>query len=92
MLENQEKINTLKNQELNEFFILTDHKEELKSSTACTILCTEKSTLLCLADKFADIVIENQEAGLILATAIGSSVILYVVFKSIAEVIIALRK
>lgn len=91
MLENQDKINTLKNRELSEIFIATDNREELKNSTGCTI-CTQEPTLPCLIDKFSDIAIENKEAGLIIATSIGSSIILYIVFKSIFDLVIALHK
>jgi hypothetical protein len=67
--------------------------EEFRNPTIqpCSI-CTTELTLPCLIDKFANIAIENKEAGLIIATSIGSSIILYVVFKSIAEVVTAWRK
>ncbi len=40
-----------------------------------------------LAEKVIDILVENREAGLIIASYIGTSIIIYVLAKSLAEII-----
>lgn len=55
-------------------------------SHTCT---TNNPTLPCL---IADIAKENNQAALIMATAIAISIVIYAVSKSAAEIIKALRK
>jgi hypothetical protein len=51
--------------------------------------CATETTLPCLIAKVA---IENNQAALIMATAISISIVIYAVSKSAAEIIKALRK
>lgn len=51
----------------------------------------EREPFLYLIDKAADVLIDNQSAGLILAGALGTSVVLYVVSLAVVGIIKALR-
>lgn len=53
--------------------------------------CTEQLTLPYLLDKVTDMAIANQDAGLVIAAAIGTSVVLYVIADATAKLIKALR-
>ena len=44
-----------------------------------------------LAEKLIDTIVENREAGLIIVSYIGTSIIIYVLAKSLAEIIKAFR-
>lgn len=56
-----------------------------------TQLTIQTATLLDLADKVADVTKDNEGAALIVASAIGTSMILYVIAKSAAKLIVAFR-
>jgi len=52
---------------------------------------TEEPTLLHLINKVGDIAVANQDAGLIIAAAIGTSVILWAIADAAAKLIRAAR-
>lgn len=57
------------------------------------LTCTEiqEPSPLCLVDKAIDLAIENKEAGLIVAGAIGTSIVIYTIAHSAAKLIRAVR-
>ena len=60
--------------------------QEFKTHNICTSCASDLS---CLTNDLKEIAIKNKEAGLVLATAIAASIIIYIVSKGIAEIIMA---
>ncbi len=79
------------NFDVGQFFNQTDEKEKTTNTSACN-LCTEETASLCLVEKIIEIAIENQEFGLVIATAIAVSIIIHIVSKSVSEILITLHK
>ena len=65
--------------------------EYVPSRAEVELTTTEQPTWLHLIDKVADVAIQNQAAGLVLASAIATSIMMYVIAKSAAELIHAWR-
>ena len=67
---------------------------EIPSLEKSPITCVElqEPTPIILMDKFADAIAENKDAGLIVAGAIGTSIIIYAIAHSAAKLIRAVRE
>ncbi|NES20704.1 MAG: hypothetical protein F6K41_17665 [Symploca sp. SIO3E6] len=82
---------------LNQILKTSDTESRYISNTSEQLICpqieahTEEPTLLYLINKVADVAIANQDAGLIIAAAIGTSVILWAIADSAAKLIKAAR-
>ena len=77
---------------MNNFVILPQTPQSnIERSTQATVT-TEEVTLPYLVDKFADIVQKNEGVGLIIASGIATSIIIYVIAKAATEIITALHR
>lgn len=85
-------------QQANEAFIAKaeSHSSQISltsGQSSCPVVetYTAEPTLPYLIDKVTDIAVANKEAGLVIASAIGTSVILYVIADAAAKLIRAVR-
>ncbi|NER99098.1 MAG: hypothetical protein F6J86_35635 [Symploca sp. SIO1B1] len=82
---------------LNQILKTSNNESKYISNTSEQLSCpqievqTEEPTLLYLINKVADIAVANQDAGLVIAAAIGTSVILWAIADAAAKLIKAAR-